>query len=282
MRGNLVDMVAGIVIGLAFTATVTALVSDLVTPLIAALGGKANFAASPSRLNAQPLRLMGVPERRACGRERGPRCSLRREAGQRAGNPVPQPPEATTRQRPECLERDPSRRPPLCALHVPGLECPRRASGASGTVRVRLLESPKRWRVTGWPGERTEAHCFLPDRGSRRLVRVPPEDDPRPYSRPVCRRRALGLGPLSHRAPCDPYPMVAEGCALADEAAQCSSLRALFHPSPLRLELLADQLHEESDEATLTRGPVRIAVGWWWSGCRCRGGRLRRRLRPRV
>jgi large conductance mechanosensitive channel len=44
LRGNLVDVAVGIVIGVAFAAVVTALVADLVTPLIAAIGGKPNFA----------------------------------------------------------------------------------------------------------------------------------------------------------------------------------------------------------------------------------------------
>jgi large conductance mechanosensitive channel len=44
LRGNLVDMAVGIVIGVAFAALVTALVGDLITPLIAAIGGKPNFA----------------------------------------------------------------------------------------------------------------------------------------------------------------------------------------------------------------------------------------------
>jgi large conductance mechanosensitive channel len=44
LRGNLVDMAVGIVIGLAFAAVITALVGDLITPLIAAIGGKPNFA----------------------------------------------------------------------------------------------------------------------------------------------------------------------------------------------------------------------------------------------
>jgi large conductance mechanosensitive channel len=44
LRGNLVDMAVGIVIGVAFAAVVTALVSDLITPLIAAIGGKPDFA----------------------------------------------------------------------------------------------------------------------------------------------------------------------------------------------------------------------------------------------
>lgn len=45
LRGNLVDMAVGIVIGIAFTAVVTALVGDIVTPIIAAIGGKPDFAA---------------------------------------------------------------------------------------------------------------------------------------------------------------------------------------------------------------------------------------------
>ncbi len=43
LRGNLVDMAVGIVIGVAFAALVTAFVADLITPLIAAIGGKPNF-----------------------------------------------------------------------------------------------------------------------------------------------------------------------------------------------------------------------------------------------
>jgi large conductance mechanosensitive channel len=43
LRGNLVDMAVGIVIGIAFAAVVTALVGDLITPIIAAIGGQPNF-----------------------------------------------------------------------------------------------------------------------------------------------------------------------------------------------------------------------------------------------
>jgi large conductance mechanosensitive channel len=43
LRGNLVDMAVGIVIGVAFAAVVTALVGELITPLIAAIGGKPDF-----------------------------------------------------------------------------------------------------------------------------------------------------------------------------------------------------------------------------------------------
>ena len=45
LRGNLVDMAVGIVIGVAFAAVVTALVGDLITPLIAAIGGNPDFSS---------------------------------------------------------------------------------------------------------------------------------------------------------------------------------------------------------------------------------------------
>jgi len=44
LRGNLVDMAVGIVIGIAFGAVVTAFVKDLITPIIAALFGKPDFS----------------------------------------------------------------------------------------------------------------------------------------------------------------------------------------------------------------------------------------------
>jgi len=44
LRGNVVDLAIAVVIGVAFTAVVSAFVKDLVTPLIAALGGKPDFA----------------------------------------------------------------------------------------------------------------------------------------------------------------------------------------------------------------------------------------------
>jgi large conductance mechanosensitive channel len=44
LRGNLVDMAVGIVIGIAFGAVVTGFVKDLITPIIAALFGKPDFS----------------------------------------------------------------------------------------------------------------------------------------------------------------------------------------------------------------------------------------------
>lgn len=45
LRGNLVDMATGIVVGVAFAAVVTAFVGDLITPLIAAIGGQHDFSS---------------------------------------------------------------------------------------------------------------------------------------------------------------------------------------------------------------------------------------------
>ena len=45
LRGNVVELAIAVVIGVAFGAVITGFVKDLVTPLIAALGGKPDFAA---------------------------------------------------------------------------------------------------------------------------------------------------------------------------------------------------------------------------------------------
>ena len=51
LRGNVVDMAVGVVIGAAFGAIVTAFVKDLLTPLIAALVGKPDFSAFVFEIN---------------------------------------------------------------------------------------------------------------------------------------------------------------------------------------------------------------------------------------
>lgn len=51
LRGNVIDLAVAVVVGAAFTAIVTSLVKDLVTPLIAAIGGKPNFANLSFALN---------------------------------------------------------------------------------------------------------------------------------------------------------------------------------------------------------------------------------------
>ena len=45
LRGNVVDLAVGVVIGVAFGSVVTGFVKDLVTPLIAAIGGQPNFGS---------------------------------------------------------------------------------------------------------------------------------------------------------------------------------------------------------------------------------------------
>jgi large conductance mechanosensitive channel len=45
LRGNVVDLAVGVVIGAAFGTVVTALTKDLLTPLIAAVVGKPDFSA---------------------------------------------------------------------------------------------------------------------------------------------------------------------------------------------------------------------------------------------
>jgi large conductance mechanosensitive channel len=51
LRGNVVDMAVGVVIGAAFGGVVTALTKDLLTPLIAAVVGKPDFSALHFTIN---------------------------------------------------------------------------------------------------------------------------------------------------------------------------------------------------------------------------------------
>jgi large conductance mechanosensitive channel len=51
LRGNVVDLAVAVVIGVAFGVVVTAFVKDLVTPLIAAIGGKPDFAGLSFTIN---------------------------------------------------------------------------------------------------------------------------------------------------------------------------------------------------------------------------------------
>ncbi len=51
LRGSVVDLAVGVVIGAAFGAVVTALTKDLLTPLIAALVGKPDFSAIKFTVN---------------------------------------------------------------------------------------------------------------------------------------------------------------------------------------------------------------------------------------
>ena len=51
LRGNVVDLAVGVVIGVAFGTVVTALVKDFITPLIAAIFGKPDFGAIAFTVN---------------------------------------------------------------------------------------------------------------------------------------------------------------------------------------------------------------------------------------
>src|ERR1700691_3305002 len=51
LRGNVVDLAVGVVVGAAFGSVVTAFTKDLLTPLIAALVGKPDFSAIQFEVN---------------------------------------------------------------------------------------------------------------------------------------------------------------------------------------------------------------------------------------
>jgi len=51
LRGNVVDLAVGVVIGAAFGGVVTALTKDLLTPLISAIAGKPDFSALQFTVN---------------------------------------------------------------------------------------------------------------------------------------------------------------------------------------------------------------------------------------
>jgi large conductance mechanosensitive channel len=51
LRGNVVDLAVGVVVGAAFGSVVTAFTKDLLTPLIAAIVGKPDFSAIQFTIN---------------------------------------------------------------------------------------------------------------------------------------------------------------------------------------------------------------------------------------
>lgn len=57
LRGNVVDLAVGVVVGGAFGGVVTALTKDLLTPLIAALVGKPDFSAIQFEVNGSKFLL---------------------------------------------------------------------------------------------------------------------------------------------------------------------------------------------------------------------------------
>jgi large conductance mechanosensitive channel len=57
LRGNVVDMAVGVVIGAAFASVVGAFTKDLLTPLIAAIVGKPDFSAITFTINGSVFAL---------------------------------------------------------------------------------------------------------------------------------------------------------------------------------------------------------------------------------
>ena len=55
LRGNVVDMAVGVVIGAAFGGVVTALTKDLLTPLISAIVGKPDFSSLGFTVGTTPF-----------------------------------------------------------------------------------------------------------------------------------------------------------------------------------------------------------------------------------
>ena len=57
LRGNVIDMAVGVVIGAAFASVVSAFTKDLLTPLIAAIVGKPDFSAIKFTVNGSMFAL---------------------------------------------------------------------------------------------------------------------------------------------------------------------------------------------------------------------------------
>lgn len=57
LRGNVVDMAVGVVVGAAFAGVVGAFTKDLLTPLIAAIVGKPDFSAIQFKVNGSVFAL---------------------------------------------------------------------------------------------------------------------------------------------------------------------------------------------------------------------------------
>ena len=55
LRGNVLDLAVGVVIGVAFGAVITSFVKNLLTPLIAVLVGKPDFSAYSFEINGSKL-----------------------------------------------------------------------------------------------------------------------------------------------------------------------------------------------------------------------------------
>lgn len=55
MRGNVVDLAIGVVIGAAFTSVVNSLVADIITPIIAAIFNQPDFSSIAITVNGSKI-----------------------------------------------------------------------------------------------------------------------------------------------------------------------------------------------------------------------------------
>ena len=87
LRGNVVDMAVGVVIGAAFGGVVTALTKDLLTPFIAAVVGKPDFSYLGFTIRGTPVsgRRLHQCSRFVCPGGGGD-LLLRGDAGERPGS----------------------------------------------------------------------------------------------------------------------------------------------------------------------------------------------------
>ena len=142
LRGNVVDLAVGIIIGAAFVAIVNSLVADLLTPLIAMIFGKPDFSALTFEINKSTFKLRLVHQRPDILRDhRGGRLLLHRRADQRPDCEIAQG-SAGGRDDEEVSgvsERDTGGGTSLCVLHVGG----RAGLGRAGEGKSQHPEQPR-------------------------------------------------------------------------------------------------------------------------------------------
>jgi hypothetical protein len=136
LRGNVVDMAVGVVIGAAFGGVVTALTADLLTPFIAAIVGKPDFSAIHYTINGTLVSRRPFHQRPGlvCA-DRRRRLFLRGHARECPGIAHAQssrPSRSDHQEVPRMPERDSHRRPPLRPLRAA-------SSGQSRLARVEGL-----------------------------------------------------------------------------------------------------------------------------------------------
>ena len=61
LKGNIIDMAVGVIIGGAFSKIVTSLVNDILMPVLGALTGGARFPKPHSRLRPPPFHITRPP-----------------------------------------------------------------------------------------------------------------------------------------------------------------------------------------------------------------------------